>query len=196
MLQLVDRRAVRRRKGSTGHSLLKVLLSAGAAAGAVGSVLALGTTTADWLHGNPEGIVTKLRLEMVRPLTYREWLMREGVPATGVARSELRTPGRLVVYDLDTKGFEDKTTLPGRIVLHDVTHHVSQTAEADLEVTDGESCGCADWIPVPRGRTRYYLEVAVFPPGPVRGEPLKSAASGYFRGSRADRASGLARRPG
>jgi hypothetical protein len=183
MLQQLGCKATPWRRGAAKGSPIKLILGAGAAAGAIGSVLALGTTVGGWLRDGSAGTVTKLRLQIVKPLTYGEWAMHEGVRLTGVSRARLRTPGRLITYQLDTQGYKDKTTLPGRIIVHDVTHHVSRSRAADVEVTAGENCGCADWIDVPRGRTRYYLEVEVFPPGAVHGEPLKTVGSPYFEGS-------------
>jgi hypothetical protein len=165
-------------------SPIRVILAAGAVAGAIGSILTLGTVARGWLHGHSVGVVTTLRLRNVTQLSYGEWRNHENVSEAGVPRSQLRTPGRLISYDIITHGFSDSTRLPVRIIIHDVTHHVSRSISTEsIHVTAGDGCGCFDWIAVRRRKTRYYVEVAVFPPGPVRGQPLKTVATGYFGGA-------------
>lgn len=72
------------------------------------------------------------------------------------------------MYDIETTGFTAKDRLPVRIIVHDLTHHRSRTFDGDpINGGDGERCGCADWVPIPRGRTRYSIEVAIFRPGRI-----------------------------
>jgi hypothetical protein len=171
-----------RESTKTGRiSVRKTILAVGALAGAIGSVIALGSTLAGWLDDSPGGNVEKLRIQSIRPLTYGEWRSHESVSAAGVPRSQLRAPGKLVTFDVVTNGYSDDDVLPVRIIIHDITHQRSNTIVADpARVKHGKDCGCVDWVPVPPGRTSYYLEVAVFPPGPIRGDPLKSVASDRF----------------
>jgi hypothetical protein len=157
------------------------VLAVGAVAGAIGSILGLGTTVAGWFGGKPIGSVENLRIQSIRPLTYGEWRDREGASTHGPARAQVGISGKLITFQIKTSGYDDKDTLPVRIIVHDVTHRRSRTYIADpARVTAGEDCGCADWVAIPKGRSRYYLEVAVFPPGPIRGDPLKTVSSGYF----------------
>jgi hypothetical protein len=162
----------------------QAVLTAGAIAGALASVIGLGTTVGSWFESDPEGIVKSLKLQSVRPLTYGEWRSHEGVSNAGVPEDQLRQPGKLITYDIETRGYKENAELQVRIILHDATSSRSDTTRADpIKVKAGEDCGCFDWVAIPRTRHRYYLEVAVFPPGPVRGQPLKTAATEFFRGS-------------
>jgi hypothetical protein len=184
----VDETAIAPRGTSRRRRLLespkRVVLTAGAVAGALGSIIAMGTTVQSWFDSGPPGTVQRLKLQSVKPLTYGEWRRHEGVPNRGVPPQQLRYPGKLITYDIDTKGYDGDTVLPVRIILHNVTQRRSRTIRADpIRVTAGDDCGCFDWIAVPPSRARYYLEVAVFPPGPIRGQPLKTADTEYFRGS-------------
>jgi hypothetical protein len=89
-----------------------------------------------------------------------------------VPRAQLRAPGKLITFDVVTNGYSDDDVLPVRIIIHDITHQRSNTIVADsARVKHGKDCGCVDWVPVSPGRTSYYLEVAVVPPGPIRGDP-------------------------
>jgi hypothetical protein len=161
--------------------LSKALLAAGALAGALSTIVALLVTMHSWLPHDPKGTVKRLRLQNVRPLTYGEWRDHERVPLTGVPKSQLRIQGKLITFDVETQGYKQHVVLPVRIIVHDVTHQRSRTIEADaIEVTAGDDCGCFEWVAVPNEGTRYYLEVAVFPPGAIRGQPLRTAATDYF----------------
>ena len=140
-------------------------------------------TVTSWLDGGPAGVVEKLAITSVKPLTYGEWRDHEGVTRDGVPPPQIRIPGRLIAYDIDTHGYDDATRLPVRILVHDVTHRTSRTIEADdVRVQAGDDCGCFDWVAVPPGRSRYYLEVVVYPPGPIRGQPIKHATTKYLLG--------------
>jgi hypothetical protein len=162
-------------------SVGKALLAAGALAGAIGSIIALSSTVAGWFKSGPEGTVKALRIQTIRPLTYGEWRDHESASTAGVPAAQLQVPGKLITFDIETNGYNDNEELPVRIIVHDVTRHRSHSVLADpARVTAGKDCGCFDWVAVPAGRSRYYLEVAVFPPGPIRGDPLKTKSSGYF----------------
>lgn len=159
----------------------KSLLAAGALAGAIGSVLALGATVTGWFEPETPGSVTSLRIQSIRPLTYGEWSDHEGASTKGLPRAELAVTGKLVIYELTTRGYRDTDILAVRMIVHDVTHHTSKAIRVDpVRVRHGDTCGCFDWVPVPSGRSRYYLEVAIFPPGPIRGQPLKTVSSRYY----------------
>jgi hypothetical protein len=162
-------------------SVPKAILAAGALAGAVGSILGLGSTVASVFTPAPEGTVKSLRIQSIRPLNYGGWRDHEGASRTGVRAAQLRVPGKLITFDIETSGFDDDDELPVRIIVHDLTHDRHPTLLTDpARVRSGKDCGCFDWVAVPRGRTRYFIEVAVFPPGPIRGDPLRTVASAYF----------------
>jgi hypothetical protein len=154
------------------------MLGAGALAGALASVIAVGTTILGWFDGgseNPEGRVERLVVDVaVVPLTYRQWRVREGVPIAGVRASQLRAKGLLVEYDMMTSGYDDDDELPVELTVYDLDTGENKRYEADpVRVRSGDSCGCSDWVPVTSLKHRNTVTVRVYPPGPIRGEPLK-----------------------
>jgi hypothetical protein len=97
--------------------------------------------------------------------------------------ASLKVPGKLISYDVDTRGYDEDARLPVRIIVHNVTEQKSRTIDADaIRVQAGDDCGCFDWVAAPGNRARYYVEVAIFPPGPIRGQPAKTATTAFFRG--------------
>jgi hypothetical protein len=161
----------------------KGVLAVGAIAGALLAIITLGDTVVSWFKSDPAGSVERMQLQAAMPLTYGEWRQREGVPNRGVPPDQLRVPGRLITYEVDTEGFAEGTQLPVRIIVHDITRHSSRTIEGDvIRVTpEGDDCGCADWVAAARGGARYYIEVAIYPPGPVRGDPVKAITTRTLR---------------
>lgn len=171
-------------------SIPKAILAVGALAGAIGSIFGLGSTLVGWFDDKPIGNVEELKIQTIRPLTYGEWVEREGGSTRGMPTKKRAIPGKLIAFQINTSGYDENDELPVRIVVRDVTHSRSQTYPTDpARVKAGEDCGCADWVAIPKGSTRYYLEVAVYPPGPLRGDPLKNAISGYFGGASGGRRS-------
>jgi hypothetical protein len=162
-------------------SIGKLLLAAGALAGAIGSIIALSSTVAAWFNSGPEGTVKSLRIQNIRPLTYGEWRDHENASTRGVPAGQLSILGKLITFDIETSGYDENDELPVRIIVHDIARHHSHSVPTDpARVKAGKDCGCFDWVAIPPGRSRYYLEVAVFPPGPIRGDPLKTVSSDYF----------------
>ena len=157
------------------------MLALGALAAALGSILALAASLGGLFSGSAPGEVTMFQLQQLQPLSYGEWRQHEHVSNAGIAAAQLDTPGRLIAYDLDTAGFRSGSFLPVRIILHDVTHRRSTTIDGDpIEVKGHLDCGCFDWVAVPEGNVRYFVEVAVFGQGPAREQPLKSASTPIF----------------
>jgi hypothetical protein len=178
------RRTSRRRHAppSRPRRLTTTLVAAGTVAGAIASILGLATTFHSVLKSGPEGAVRSLAIQAVTPLTYGEWRSHERVSARGLDAKELGQPGQLISYDVDTARFRRGTELPVRLILHNVTAHRSTSVREDaIKVVNGADCGCSDWIAVPR-QDLYYLEIAIFPPGPIRGEPLRTVVTRSFRG--------------
>jgi hypothetical protein len=161
-------------------SIRTAIIAAGALAGAIASIIGVGSTVAGWLKDGPEGTVETLHIQSIRPLSYGEWREHESVPTAGVPASQLRAPGKLITFNVVTNGYSENDLLPVRIIVHDTTHERSQTIVADpVRVRHGKDCGCVDWVPVPRGNTSYFLEVSIFPPGPIKGDALQSEAEDF-----------------
>ena len=162
-----------------GLSPAKVLLSAGALAGAIGSILALTGTIESWFRSAPVGTVSMLSIQSSMPLTYGQWRTHGHAGTQGVPPGELKLPGRLVTYNVDTSGFRMNSRLPVRLIVYDQTAQTSSMVLADpIRVAFGNDCGCADWVRIPNAAHRYSIEIAVYPPGPVRGDALRTATVG------------------
>jgi hypothetical protein len=165
------------RPPSSWASLAKRMFAVGALAGTVSAVVALGTDVFSWF-GHEDAKITSLTIGGVTPLTYGEWRTHERVPLDGVPADQLAATGRMVAFDLQMANFSNGDQITVRLILHDVTHSRSEDFETDAVTIDetGDSCGCFEWIPVPRSDTTYYLEIALYPPDPFRPEFRRSWA--------------------
>lgn len=175
-------------------SLSKGIIGAGALAAALASVIALGTTVLGWFGGGsdaPQGRVDGLAVRIdVVPLTYREWRGRERVPTRGVAASQLQTQGLLVKYDMMASGYSESDELPVRISVYDHITGLNRSYEVDaVRVRSGDRCGCSDWVPVADTQHLNTVTVSVYPPGPIRGEPLRQETAQSTLAARRARAS-------
>jgi hypothetical protein len=167
------------------RSPAQLVLAAGALAAAVGSIVGFGGTVASWLEGPPPGTVRGLSVQSAEVMTYGESLERDTPGAAAdVPESQRRVPGRLIAYDVDTTGFTVKDVLPVRVVLRGGRAGIRRFDGQPVIGGHGDTCGCSQWVPVPRGNAHYTAEVQIFPPGPVRPgqQPVRRAAT-RFTGS-------------
>jgi hypothetical protein len=168
------------------HSLRRfspttMLLSLGGLAGAITAILTLTGTVQGWFADPPEGRVSELAIQRVTPLTFGEWRRHERAGTEDVPREQLRLPGRMVTYNVDTVGYEKNTTLPVRLILYDETTGRSTHVEGnEIRVIHGADCGCADWLHTPHEAHRYAIEIEIYPPGPIRGNPLRTVVTESF----------------
>ena len=126
---------------------MRLVLSAGALAGAVGAILAVTGTVGSWFR-TTEGHVSNIAIQSVEPLTYGEWRDHERAGRAGVSAADLRAPGRLITFNADTSGFGAHTRLPVRLIVHDESTSSSRTIDGDaIVIADDLDCGCADWVP-------------------------------------------------
>jgi hypothetical protein len=140
----------------------------------LGSILALAGNIQGVFDDSPAGSVRVLDIQNHRPLTRREWLIHEGgYGATkGVAEEELRIRGTMLLYRVETAGFKKGTTLPVQFFVQNVSTGKLNIIEGDpIRVDSSVRCGCDDWVPTPRPGDRYYVELQIFPPGPIKGDP-------------------------
>ena len=176
---------------SRRRSPAQFVLAAGALAAAVGSVVGLGTTVSSILDrktpAKPAGKVRTLEVRSVRSLTYGQSRDLGPGDATPVPQSESGRPGELVEYDVETQGFTPEDEMPVSITLSDIEHPENDRTFPGESVSGGggDDCGCSQWVPVPRGPTRYRVQVAIYQPGPlVPGrQPVKQDWSRPFTGS-------------
>jgi hypothetical protein len=167
------------------RTALQLVLAAGALAAAIGSIIGVGGTVGGWLKGAPPGVVDSMKLVQVHSLRYGDWRRHEGGTNAGVAPSELRTRGKMLGYHIETHGFDAQDALPVRMIVHDLTHDRIRVIEGNPVLGTGATkCTCFDWVAIPRGRTRYYVEIAMYQPGAGPGEePIESVHTKVFSGS-------------
>jgi hypothetical protein len=165
----------------------QLVLAAGGLAAAVASIVGLGSTARGWFDSGPPGEIDSLKIRHVRSLTYGQWLDHEKPGASeGLPKAMLDVPGKMVNYDLVTHGFNADDKLRVRLIVNRAPDGTPlKTAEADpIRGSGARTCGCFDWVEVPRARTRYTIEVAVWEPGKTDGEqPAKSEQSPVFTGT-------------
>lgn len=162
---------------------MRAVLTVGAVAGALGSIVALAVALHHLIpRPGPEGTVA-VKVLSTSPMAYGDWLKHENVRIPGLSTARRQTPGRFILYDVSTDHFKAGAVLPVRFV---VDGPVTRTFTGDpLEVTHGKTCGCKDWVPldwVPAqaARRRYAIEIEVNQPGPIADTPLRSAPSAPF----------------
>jgi len=171
------------RPPSEARRLNKRLLAAGALATAVSAVIAAGGTLHSWVS-RPSPKVLSLDIARITPLTYGEWLDHEHQPRKDFPAEQMAAPGKLINYDVSTDSLSPDDQVTVRVILHDATHDRShEFGGGKIRGGGGDTCGCADWIPVPRDGDTYYLEVALYAPGEPEGQPVRRRVSGYFKGS-------------
>jgi hypothetical protein len=175
---------------------LALLLTAGAIAGALGSISALGLGAYHAIAGGDDGppgerpgsVVLGLPKPSVHRLTFRDWLVANGLDPKSAPEDQLDDVGVTVDYELRAPGFKRGTTFPVRfrILRQTSTGEDAFVDEFDdpaqLEV-DSDSCVCtSSFFPIPRRNERYRIEVQVFRPGPKTHSPLRKAFTERFAG--------------
>ena len=177
---------------------LTLLLQAGAVAGAIGSISALLLAVLHAVDGGgdhkrpppvpPGRVVLGLPKPSVHRLTFRRWMIANGLDPKSVPEDELDDVGVTVDYELRAPGYKRGTTFPLHFLISRKTNgggdaFVDQYEDqAQLEV-DSDSCICtSSFIPIPRRKDRYRIEVQVFRPGPITHSPLKKAYTEQFAG--------------
>ena len=177
---------------------LSVLLQTGAVAGAIGSIvaLALGVGHAVGFGGGSDGpspprpghVVFTLPKPSVHRMNFREWMLVNGLDPKSAPKDQLDDVGVTVDYELRAPGYRGGTTFPlnFRILRRTGAGEDAFVDEfqdpAQLEV-DSDSCACtSSFIPIPRTKDRYRIEVQVFRPGPKTHSPLEKADTELFDG--------------
>jgi hypothetical protein len=177
---------------------LTLLLQTGAIAGAIGSIVALLLAVFHAVDGGggdgrpsparPGQVVLGLPTPSVHRLTFRNWLIANGIDPKSAPQDQLDDVGVTVDYELRAPGYKSGTTFPVhfRILRQTTTGGDALIDEFDdpaqLEV-DSDSCICtSSFFPIPRTKDRYRIEVQVFRPGPKTHSPLKKAYTEQFAG--------------
>jgi hypothetical protein len=176
---------------------LSALLQTGAVAGAIGSISALALGVVHVVGGGggsgrpsppPGHVVLSLPKPSVNRLTFRDWMIANGLDPKSAPKDQLDDLGVTVDYELRAPGYPSGTTFP---MLFRILRRTSTGGDAfvdefqdpaQLEV-DSDSCTCtSSFIPIRRTKDRYRIEVQVFRPGPKTHSPLEKADTELFAG--------------
>jgi hypothetical protein len=115
-----------------------------------------------------------------RHVTFAQYLQRQALPAGDLDAATLHQRGALLTVHYDIIGYKGKR-LPLRWQLLDLRtgdqvgedHAITITGTADQDEGDWMV-----WVPEPRRRGRYAIDVALLPPEP--GAPLKTLRGPAF----------------
>jgi hypothetical protein len=152
---------------------LRVLLTAGAVAGALGSILGLPPAVrALFSHPKP---MLHLTMRSARTMTFGQSRHELNGTSKGYDKRIVALHGALISYDVVAKHFHNGDKLPRRLTVRNVTHGGLRTVPTvPLTVTSVTSCGCATWVPAPRRGDQYEVALAIYAPGTVGTDsPLK-----------------------
>jgi hypothetical protein len=180
------RRARKRepREKSYSVSPTKVILSAGALASAIGSILALTGTVGSFFADGPEGKVRLLKIQNVLPQTFGQYVTEEGGRASAFPAAQRGLHGQLITYTVETENFKKNARLPVRLLVREESSGRITPIQADpIRARHGTDCGCSDWVPTPNPRARYRIGIKIFPPNGTEGSPLRQAWTGVVRGA-------------
>jgi hypothetical protein len=164
-------RSLAARRGSRAY---KLLLQAGAGAAALASIVGLVVT---FVHlrssGSHEQLVFQLGVPSVTPMTYKDFLLADvklkGDPTQGVPAADLRTTGVAVRWSATFKDAHPHRSFPTKLTLWERRDGIAKQIDtfdgSPLKPASSDSCGCSEFMPVPRRRGRFYVEVAVYGEG-------------------------------
>jgi hypothetical protein len=113
---------------------------------------------------SPAALASPLELRLENPVTFRQYLLLEGLPADGASSSQLEKLGALVRVEAKPTGFRGRR-LPLRwLLIEENGGPVAQEKALDLEPEADVSLYHRIWVEPP-APGRYFLRVQVFPPG-------------------------------
>jgi hypothetical protein len=177
----------KRRTPRTRRSLAALVIQAGAIAAAIGAVLSVVFVLLPNLQPTAEQAPTEKRadigvLKVDRPVTYRQYLQRTGLPGGDYGASYLGRQGVFVEFDVSIVGYKGQP-LPLRWSLFDAASgaEVSEARGTTLRAeapTDRATWHI--WAPLPRRRGRFFLLIQLFDPKGV--VPLDRAQTESFPG--------------
>jgi hypothetical protein len=126
----------------------KVILSAGALASAIGSILALTGTVGSFFADGPEGRVKVLNIQTVLAQTFGRYVIGEAgraSAASGFPAAQRRLHGQLITYTIETENFKKNARLPVRLLVREESSGRITPIPADpIRVIHGTDCGCSD----------------------------------------------------
>jgi hypothetical protein len=144
---------------------VKVLLTAGAAAGAIGSILGLPPTVRALFPHHPAPIVN-LKMRSAEPMTFGQ--SRDVVLGRrqSYSKADQALHGALITYKLSTQHYKKGTQLPMQWTVTDLeTHQVRRLAAVTMTVEGERVCICHRWVPALNKGHRYQARLGVYAPG-------------------------------
>jgi hypothetical protein len=151
---------------------LRVLVAVGAIASAAGSILGLPPTIRGLLD-HPAGSA-RLTMRSATPMTFGQSRIARGGTTQGYDKSDVALHGALITYDVIAEHFHRGALLPQRLTVENLTRSTLRAIPTnDLKLSGATGCGCAKWVPATHAGDQYDVALALYPPGPVTGEPLK-----------------------
>ena len=133
-------------------------------------------------------VVLTLPKTSVHRLTFRDWLITNGLDPKDADQEQLDNVGVTVDYELGAPGYRSGTTFPVHFRILRKTNaggdaFVDKFQDAAQLEVDSDSCSCtSSFIPILRKKDRYRIEIAVFRPGRKTASPLKKAYTEPFLG--------------
>ena len=135
----------------------------------------------------PGHVVLSLPRPSVERLTFRDWLVANGLDPNSAPKDQLDDAGVTVDYELRAPGYRSGTTFPLHFRIFRKTGRgdsfVDEFQDAARLEVDSDSCACtSSFIPIPRTTDRYRIEVQIFRPGQTTQAPLEKADTEVFAG--------------
>jgi hypothetical protein len=176
-----------RRSPRARTSLATVVIQAGAIAGAVGAVLSVVFVLLPNLRPKADQAPTEKRadigvLKVERPVTYKQYLQRTGLPGGDYGAAYLGRQGVFVEFDVSITGYKGQP-LPLRWSLFDAVSgaEVSEAKGTTLRAeAPSDRATWHIWAPLPRRRGTFFLLIQLFDPKGV--VPLDRAQTESFPG--------------
>jgi len=176
-----------RRSPRTARSLRAFVIQAGAIAGAIGAILSVVFVLLPNLQPKAAQPLTEKRadigvLKVERPVTYRQYLQRTGLPGGDYGAAYLERPGVFVEFDVSIIGYNGQP-LPLRWSLFDAVSgsEVSEAKGTTLRAeAPSDRATWHIWAPLPRRRGKFFLLIQLFDPKGV--VPLDRAQTESFPG--------------
>jgi hypothetical protein len=176
-----------RRSPRARTSLAAFVIQAGAIAGAVGAVLSVVFVLLPNLRPKADQAPTEKRadigvLKVERPVTYKQYLQRTGLPGGDYGAAYLGRQGVFVEFDVSITGYKGQP-LPLRWSLFDAVSGAEVSEAKGTTLRAEASIDRATWhiwAPLPRRRGTFFLLIQLFDPKGV--VPLDRAQTESFPG--------------
>lgn len=159
---------------------VRVVLTLGAIAAAIASVLSLPSTVgALFHHDEPSATVT---VSAATPMRYERFLEISGRSLEG-HEDQLKVRGAAVNYEVVTEHIKSGAEVPVHFTVVNTSHDERPyTLDAvPLTVHGPRRCGCVDFAPAPRSGDSYQVTVIVLAPGSKSDDEPMSRATVAFR---------------